>query len=195
MRFEGVILAAGQSARLGRPKALLEVGRETFLVHAARVLRDGGAARLIVVVGDAAEVRSVAEGVGDVVVINPDATTEQIASLRLGLDAVSEAADAVAVLPVDCPLVTVDTVQALAEAAARTTRPVVLPMYNGVGGHPVLVMRPFFQVIRESVAPDGLRGLIVEHGHDVEIVNVPDAGILVDIDTPREYDRFREGAG
>ena len=191
--FEGIVLAAGQSTRLGRPKALLAVGRETFLSQAVRVLGEGGAARIIVVVGDAPEVRSAAESADVTVVVNPDPTSEQLVSLLIGLDAVSEDVDAVAVLPVDCPLVATESVKALAEAAARTAKPIVLPMYNGVGGHPVMLRRPFFDVVRRSTAADGLRGLIVDHGHDVEIINVSDPGILVDIDTAREYDRYVDG--
>lgn len=191
--FEGIVLAAGQSTRLGRPKALLAVGRETFLSQAVRVLGEGGAARIIVVVGDAPEVRSAAESADVTVVVNPDPTSEQLVSLLIGLDAVSEDVDAVAVLPVDCPLVATESVRALAEAAARTAKPIVLPMYNGVGGHPVMLRRPFFDVVRRSAAADGLRGLIVDHGHDVEIINVSDPGILVDIDTAREYDRYVDG--
>ncbi len=66
-------------------------------------------------------------------------------------------------------------------------------MYNGVGGHPVILMRSFFETVLGSRDADGLSGLIIAHGHKVELVTVMDAGILVDIDTPQEYERFIAG--
>lgn len=192
---DGLVLAAGGSGRMGRPKALLEIAGETFLDHAIRVLREGGCRSVYVVAGDAPELHAIVAAQDARLVRNDDPASEQFTSVKLGMRALPADSAAVAVLPVDCPLVQSSTVQTLAVAAARTAKPVVLPMYNGVGGHPVILMRSFFDTVLGARNAEGLSGVIIAHGHKVELVTVMDAGILVDIDTPQEYERFIAGTG
>ncbi len=188
--FDGLILAAGAARRMGRPKALLEIEGQRFLDRAVEVLRAGGCRAVYVVAADVPEVHAAIVAAGAVVVLNDEPGSEQLDSVKCGLRALPDDSAAVAILPVDCPLVAPTTVQALAEAAAHTTLPVVLPMYNGVGGHPVVLRRPFYDTVLHASHPEGLSGIIIAHGHTVELMNVTDPGILVDIDTPQDYDAF-----
>ncbi len=195
IRPDGLVLAAGAAQRMGRPKAFLEVAGETFLDHAVRVLRDGGCRHVYVVTNEDPALQEAVAAAGATVVVNADPRSEQLDSVQLGLRALPEDSVAAAVLPVDCPLVTAPTVQTLTNAALRSTKPVVLPMYNGVGGHPVLLRRPFYDAVLGSRDPEGLSGVIIAHGHQIELLTVTDAGILVDIDTQEEYTRLIGGAG
>lgn len=188
--LDGLILAAGAARRMGRPKALLEIEGERFLDRAVQVLRAGGCREVYVVASALPEVHAAIASAGARVVLNDDPASEQLDSVKCGLRALPDDSAAVAILPVDCPLVAPATVQALAAAAAHTTLPVVLPMYNGVGGHPVVLRRPFYDTVLDASDPEGLSGIIIAHGHDVELMTVTDPGILVDIDTPQEYDAF-----
>ncbi len=190
---DGLILAAGGARRMGRPKALLDVDGERFIDRAVRVLREGGCGEIFVVAAELPELHEAVRELGAVLVRNPGPASEQIDSVRLGLRALPHDSTAAAVLPVDCPLVSPATVQSLAAAAARTTLPIVLPMYNRMGGHPVILRRPFYDVVLGTNHPEGLSGLILQHGHDVELVTVTDPGILVDVDTPEEYARLPDG--
>ncbi len=187
---DGLVLAAGAAGRMGPPKALLEVEGERFIERTVRVLREGGCRRIYVVAAEIPALHDAIASAGAILVRNADPASEQIESVRLGLRALPDDSTAAAVLPVDCPLVSPATVQLLVAAAKRTTLPVVLPMYNGVGGHPVILRRPFYDTVLESEHPEGLSGIIIAHGHDVELVSVTDPGILVDIDTPEEYGRL-----
>lgn len=187
---DGLILAGGAARRMGRPKALLDVEGERFIERTVRMLREGGCRSVYVVATNLPELHEAVEQLGAILVRNENPASEQIDSVRLGLRALPDDSTAAAVLPVDCPLVSSATVQSLAAAASHTTLPVVLPMYNGVGGHPVILRRPFYDIVLDTVHPEGLSGIIIEHGHDVELLPVTDPGILVDIDTPEEYERL-----
>lgn len=191
---DGLVLAAGGSQRMGgRSKALLRIGEETFIEHAMRVLREGGCRTVYVVAGEDAEVQAAVRAAGAELLVNPDATSQQFDSVKIGMHTLPADSTAVAILPVDCPLVTAATVQTLIDTAARSTKPVVLPMYNGVGGHPVMLRRPFYDTVLSAPGMEGLSGVIIDHGHQIHLLTVTDAGILVDIDTEEEYRRIIGG--
>jgi nicotine blue oxidoreductase len=137
-----VLLAAGAGRRFGSPKALVRHEGRLFVEHAARVLQEGGCVPVVVVLGAAAdEVRATASLTGTSIVDNPEWTTGMGSSLRAGLRAVADTADAVAavILPVDTPGVTAAAVRRFValgapDALARAT-------YDGSPGHPVLIGR------------------------------------------------------
>jgi molybdenum cofactor cytidylyltransferase len=187
---DGIVLAAGRSTRMGASKPLLELDGETFLEHAIRTLRAGGCRFVVAVVNEAADwTQRLADVTGAAVVINEDADSEQVDSVRLALEHVPDDAAAVAVLPVDFPRLRATTVRALL-AVFRTHRsPIVLPAYRGETGHPVVLARALFDELRTADLAEGVRSLIAAHADAVQRVAVDDAGILIDIDTPADYRR------
>ena len=189
---DGVVLAAGQSSRMERPKPLLMAGNATFIERALRTLRRAGCRRIHVVANaDATWTRDVASA--DVeIVLNPHADSEPVDSLRLVLDRLPEDTAAVLVLPVDLPLVSEDTATALVRSFRENPGRLILPFHNGVAGHPVVVSRELFDEIRTRHLDEGLRTLIMEHARTLRELKVMDPGILIDIDTPDDYWRFIE---
>src|SRR5690606_33929109 len=138
----GIVLAAGRSRRMGRPKPLLDAGGESFIARAVAVLRAGGCTRVVAVVPAAGErVAQAAETAGADVARNPDADSEQADSLRLALRHVSGDVIGILVLPVDHPLVRDATVAALIRAFLERRPPVVRPVHGGQPGHPTLFDR------------------------------------------------------
>jgi molybdenum cofactor cytidylyltransferase len=187
----GIILAAGASDRMGRPKALLEVGGETFMQRIAGMLHAAGCHRVLVVVNADADWASQAAASLDVeVVANPVAQSEQVDSLRLALLRAGDDVAAALVLPVDLPLMSPDTVRAVVDAYRARPAPLVLPFHNGVAGHPVLLDRALFAEILDGRLEEGIRSLIMDRAKDILEVKVYDPGILVDIDTPDDYWRY-----
>lgn len=152
MRVAGLLLAAGAGRRFGTPKALVSHNGSLFVESAARTLVQAGLEPVVVVLGAAAdEVRASARLDGVTLVDNPDWASGMGSSLRVGLRAVG-AADAVVVLPVDTPGVTVEAVMRLAELSepdvlARAT-------YDGEPGHPVIIGRGHFAGVMASAAGD-----------------------------------------
>jgi molybdenum cofactor cytidylyltransferase len=190
--IDGVILAAGLSTRMERPKPLLMVGADTFVERALRTLRGAGCRRIHVVVNADASWTDdiVAEDVD--VVVNDQLDSEPVDSLRLVLARLDEDVEGVLVLPVDLPLISEGTARALADSFRAEPTSLALPFHNGVAGHPVLVGRALFAEILTRRLDEGLRTLIMERGRTLREVKVTDPGILIDIDTPDDYWRFIE---
>jgi CTP:molybdopterin cytidylyltransferase MocA len=185
----GIVPAAGRSARMGTPKPLLEVDGEPFVGRAVRVLRAGGCMDVIVVVAaGAAAIRSAAEAAGGRVVENPGTASEQVDSVRLALAELPDAA-AAAVLPVDVPYVAAATVEAVLDGWRRSGAPIVVPMHDGVAGHPILLARSVFAEVLQAMLPEGIRSLLDARADRVVTVPVDDAGALVDLDTPADLRR------
>lgn len=189
----GVVLSAGRSARMGEPKALLEVDGRTFLEAAAEALLEGGCREVVVVAG--ATDRGVADAARQLplTLTRAPAGSEQIDSVRTGLDALSPDLLAAVVLPVDHPLVSATTVAALIDASRSDPEAIIRPTRNGRPGHPTLFPRTVWPRLDDPALPRGARSVV--ESPDTRTVNVPvdDAGILADIDTPGDYRRWVAG--
>ena len=190
---DGVILAAGLSSRMERPKPLLNVGSMTFLERAILTLRAAGCRRTWVVVNATEDGTAEAARKHDVeVVLNAQPESEPVDSVRLVLEQVPDDVAAVVVLPVDLPLISEDTVTAVVRSFRENPGALILPFHNGVAGHPVLIGRDLFADIMSRPLEEGLRSLIMESARTLREVKVVDPGILIDIDTPDDYWRFIE---
>jgi molybdenum cofactor cytidylyltransferase len=192
-----IVLAAGRSSRMGRPKALLPIGSsgETFLTHIIRGLRDGGVQRTIVVIGgDAAAVRTALPPDDDSlsIVENPNYEHGQLSSLLVGLSAAEDDdVEAVMVTLVDLPLISAATVQAVIEAYRKSSdAPLVRPRRGSRHGHPVIFSRRLFGELRNADPSTGAKPVVHAHAAEEVNVDVADDGAFTDIDTPEDYERF-----
>lgn len=188
-RYAGVIPSAGASVRMGRPKALLPVGDETFLARTIGALRGGGCDPVFVVVaeGDERAAREAASA-GGRVLINPDPGEGPITSLRLAIAALEDSAAGLVYLPVDHPLVRADTVRALVEAAGSARAELTLPVHEGERGHPAIFGASLFRELSDPTLEGGARTVTYRHLDNALLVEVDDAGVLADIDTPEIYE-------
>jgi molybdenum cofactor cytidylyltransferase len=190
---DGVILAAGLSSRMGQPKPLLEVGSATFAERAVATLHAAGCRTIVLVANTGADwAASLAAESGAVLVVNPRAESEQVDSLRLGVQALPADSEAALVLPVDLPLIAGETASALVRAWRAEPALLYLPFYNTVAGHPVLLDARLYDELLTADLEEGLRTLIIRHARDLGEVKVDDPGILIDIDTPDDYWRHIE---
>ncbi|GII53922.1 4-diphosphocytidyl-2C-methyl-D-erythritol synthase [Planotetraspora thailandica] len=177
----GVLLAAGSGSRFGTPKALVEFAGERLVDRGVRLLRDGGCDPVIVVLGAAD-----ADVPGALTVHNPGWATGMGSSLRAGLDAVPESAQAVVIALVDQPLVTAEAVRRLAAAFAAGAA-VAVATYRGAPRNPVLIARPHFaEVARMATGDVGARPFLRAHPDLVTGVPCDDVGDPADIDVPED---------
>jgi molybdenum cofactor cytidylyltransferase len=186
-----ILLAAGASTRMGRPKALLDVGGQTFVRRILATLREGGVAETVVVVrpGAAALGAEVAAAGCARLVENPDPDRGQLSSLLTGLDAVDRPDVAgVLVMLVDVPLVRPSTVAALLARAAAPAAPILRATHGGRHGHPVVFTRAVFTALRSADPAVGAKPVM--RAFSVEDVDVDDPGVLRDVDTPQDYQRL-----
>jgi molybdenum cofactor cytidylyltransferase len=196
-RLIGIVLAAGESKRMGRPKALLPCPPDghTFVTQAVRTLHTGGIDE-VGVVGrphDSALRTEVSRQARPVVAYLENLTPErgQISSLLVGVS-YAEACDAdgVMVLPVDIPSVKAATVRSLCDAFDRGAARIVRAVYQGRHGHPVIFGRPVFAELRAADLSVGAREVLRRDPARVFEVAVDDPGVLRDVDVPDDYRRL-----
>jgi CTP:molybdopterin cytidylyltransferase MocA len=187
-----VVLAAGKSTRMGRTKALLPLGSDTFLSRIVRTFRAAGVDDVVIVLGHDAE--AVAEmlkarEVSARVVLNPAYESGQLSSLLAGLQMIDRPGVTGMLLTlVDVPLVSADTIRKVIERYRATGAPLVRPVDNHRHGHPVLIDRRLFDALRRSDPATGAKPVVRAHASPAGDVPVDDEGAFLDVDTPAEYD-------
>ena len=190
----GVVLAAGKSSRMGRPKALLPIGPgETFLDRVTRTLFDGGVDQLFVVVGANAETikSQMPDDPRIRMLINPDYEQGQLTSLATALRHIDRATVTGAVVTlIDVPLVSAETVRILITAHRREAASIVRPVSNGRHGHPVIFHSRLFDELCDADPRQGAKVVVRAHAGDIHEVMVDDEGAFVDIDTREDYERW-----
>jgi CTP:molybdopterin cytidylyltransferase MocA len=183
-RVAGVLLAAGEGSRFGRPKALIELDGMTLAGRGVRLLRSGGADPLLVVIGAAAEL-----GLEDVhTVYNPEWRTGMGSSLRAALAALEsvDGIGAAVVALVDQPLVGPEAVRRLI-GAYRDGASVAVAAYDGRPRNPVLIAREHWaDVIASATGDTGARGFLRARPDLVMLVECGDTGSPDDVDTPED---------
>jgi len=180
----GLILAAGESRRMGFPKALLPYREETFLDRLAGLFAARCSPVIVVLGAEAERIRAGGHSPA-AFVVNPDWARGQTTSMQCGLRAVPPHADGVLFTLVDHPAVRPDTIDALLAGPRATLLRV--PRYHGRRGHPIWLSReliPEFLALPETGAA---RDVVHSHAAQTEFLDVDDPGILADIDDPEAY--------
>ena len=181
----GVLLAAGGGRRLGGPKALVELGGVRLIDRGVALLREGGTAPVVAVMGAA-----VVELLGVITVHNPDWRSGMGSSLAVGLGSVPVSAEAAVVALVDQPLVGSGSVRRLI-AAYRAGARVAVAAYHGKPRNPVLLAREHWPAAIALAAGDvGARPFLRAHPDLVTLVECADTGSPDDVDTPQDLARI-----
>jgi len=190
-----IVLAAGKSTRMGRPKATLPLGGgDTFLTRIVRTFTAASVEDVVVVVGHDADAIVASFANVDLVarfVENPDYEHGQLSSLLAGLRVVDRPGVVAALVTlVDVPLVSEATVRAVVNRYRETRAPIVRPVRGNEHGHPVLIDRSLFDAIRHADPAAGAKPIIRANVSAAGDVVVEDAGAFADADTPEDYDRL-----
>jgi len=188
--IRGIVLAAGEGSRIGMPKALLRTSNpaDSFLDRACQVLLEGGADAVVAVVSPAVRAKVRISAAAVTLVTNPDPSAGQLSSLQCGLRGLAAVpGHAALVLPVDVPLVTIETVRAVV-SHWRATRPLVVrPTRDGRHGHPLLLDASLIPELMRSDLPDGARTVVRAHRSDAGELPIDDDGAYLDVDTADDY--------
>ena len=192
----GVVLAAGASSRLGRPKQLLPFrGRPLLEATLARVAAAQLDEIVVVLGGSAAEILAQVKLHGARPVVNPDYREGQSTSLRVGLAAVEDRAEAVVFILGDQPLQSAPVIDALIDTYRRTGAPIVVPSYGGARGNPVLFARVTYPLLHGLTGDQGARPLLRARADLVREVPVDAPAPPADIDTWDDYRAVLVAAG
>jgi len=193
--ISAVVLAAGESSRMGSDKALLMYRGKTFLENIIAALREGCVQRVVVVLGHHAELIQQSVDLSAVeVAVNPEYRHGQTSSLQAGLRLLAAGKlDGVMICLVDHPAITAETVRHLIQHFNSSGEPIVIPQFEGKHGHPVLVGRNVVEQILILGPDQGADTVIHQYREQTEFVDVTDRGVLIDVDDPESYLRLAAG--
>jgi molybdenum cofactor cytidylyltransferase len=192
-RAVAVVTAAGSAERFGGKKLLAPVDGEPLLDHTIRSLLEGGVTEVIVVVGTDArgELERDVNAMNDSrvrPVENPDPSRGMFSSIQVGVATAN--GDALVVLPGDMPYVRPETVRAVI-AKYRERPAIVSPRYKGKRGHPVVMPLSLRDEIAATAPTANLHEVIKHHQDERVDLDVDDAGVVRDVDTPADLERPR----
>ncbi len=186
--INAIVLAAGASQRMGKPKPLLRFQDETFLEHMVTVLQGSRVDGVTVVLGPQADAVMCTLDLSEVeVVVNSDYTQGQLSSLLAGLKRIPAESEAILMCLVDHPFLTTALVDQMIEAFIRTKAPIVIPTFERRRGHPTLFSQAVFDELLCAPMDQGARWVVYAHEDRVLEVPVVDRSLLLGINTPDEY--------
>jgi molybdenum cofactor cytidylyltransferase len=191
--ISAVVLAAGSSRRMGKPKMTLPWGDTSVIGHVLRVLQDAEVQSIVVVTGAAREaVQRVCRLAGVTVVFNPrHRDGEMLASLQVGLKSLGAETDAALIVLGDQPSIAESTVRQVIQAHQGDGALLVVPSYRMRRGHPWLVARPLWTALLDAQVPATPRDFLNLHASHIAYVEVGTPSILEDLDTQADYLKSR----
>jgi molybdenum cofactor cytidylyltransferase len=180
-----LILAAGESSRIGWPKALLKIGHQTFADCILKKCRSVGLQSVYIVTGPDHE--AIAPHVSVPCIKNEDYMHGQISSLQKGIRGLAKEVSEILVWPVDQPLIQENTVNEILRAYERERKPLTIPVYQTHKGHPVLYNSDVMKTVLTFEPHRTAKDLVTLF--DACLVTVGDPAVVIDIDTQEDYER------
>lgn len=191
-----VVLSAGESSRMGEPKALLPIDGQTFIERIVTALKNSGLARIVVVLGfNAAEMRRKIEHLPVEIVVNPNYKQGQLSSLQAAVRHLESdsSCDGMLVHLVDHPYIDPGLVRAMLQRFNDSKKLVVVPRHQGKRGHPVIFSRALFSELLNAPMDEGAKAVVNAHRDETLEIDTEDVGITLDIDTPELYRQHVKG--
>ena len=186
-----VILAAGDSSRMGYPKALLPLGADTFLSHILKTLDALALPAARVVLGlHEPRIRPLLQGQRARILINPDPARGQASSIRLALASLDPDTAGCLIWPVDQPLVSPDLVRSLMRLFAESSAAIALPRCQGRAGHPAIFGRAMIRELLTAPLEANPKLVVARHAPETVWLETGESGTVEDIDTPEDYFRL-----
>jgi molybdenum cofactor cytidylyltransferase len=191
-----IVLAAGLSKRMGKPKMLLPWGGKRVIEQVVDTLSHSGISEIIVVAGEfLMEMENLLANRNAKVVKNPYYSNgEMTASLQAGLSVLSGETTEVMVVLGDQPFLEETIVSNLMKTSQATTQSIVMPSVNHKRGHPWIIKKVLLQEIMEIRPPSTLRDFIRKHDAEIEYLVVTEDNVIRDMDTPEDYERLKPKA-
>lgn len=192
-RVRAVVLAAGQSRRMGQTKQLLPWGETTVLGQTLRNVAQSSVFDMVVVTGhEAPAVAAIAAAAGAAAIHNPDyAAGEMLSSLQTAVRQMEPHIAAVLVILADQPMIPATALDALLVAYWQERGDLIAPVYQGQRGNPVLIDQAYFPALLALPPGAAPRDLLRQHAAELHLVDVDTDAVLRDLDYPAEYEQQR----
>jgi molybdenum cofactor cytidylyltransferase len=185
-----VILSAGESRRMGRPKALLPIDGQTFIERIVAALKQTKVGKIIVILGhNARELQSKISHLPVEILINTDYKLGQLSSLQLAVRNLQSDLDCDGMLVhlVDHPYLAPALVEEMIRRFYETKKRIIVPKFHGKRGHPVIFSNALFDEILSAPMEEGAKAVVNAHRAETLEIETEEEGIAVDIDTPELY--------
>ena len=194
-RVGAVVLAAGSSSRMGEAKQLLPLADSTVLERTLQNLNAAKVDEIVLILGFSAE--TIRQRISDSpmknlrIVVNHKYGQGMATSLRTGLAALSENTDAALIVLGDQPFIRPETLDRIIDQYRQSDAQIVIPIFQGSRGNPVLLDRSVFHEVMALQGDIGCRAIFGNHLDGIVKAEVDDIGILLDIDSKEDYERLR----
>jgi len=186
--ISAIILAAGMSTRMGRPKQLLKVGSSTLIRIVTENVLMSNVDELLVVTGY--QQKKVSAAINDLpvrVIFNQRYKDGQGTSLAQGVKSMSECASAFMVFMVDQPLISASLINMIIDEFLNRGCVALRPIYNCLPGHPVIFSSSLREELTKLSGDEGARQVLKKLADRVEYIEVPNEAVIFDIDTPKDF--------
>jgi molybdenum cofactor cytidylyltransferase len=185
----GIVLAAGESRRMGRQKLLLPYAGVPVIRHIVNVLLESDVDAIGVVTGkDDAPVEECLVDVHVQFMHNEHYKNGMLSSVRKGVELAQELDTDMMLLLGDQPMIKVEVVNKLLSGWREKEKGIHVASYHSRGGHPVVIHRSFYDEILNEFENEGLRGLMKKHSEQVSKIEMSDERVLMDMDSPADYE-------
>ena len=189
--INAIVLAAGESRRMGMLKPLLPFDHENFLEHILNVLKSSDVDEITVVLGAKAETVKESVDLSNVsVVINEEYEKGQLSSLFAALRQISRQTRAILLCLVDHPFITSELVNDIIRKFKETASPVIIPVYNKKRGHPTLFSEVLFEDLLNAPLDKGARYIVYSNEDKLVELDTYEKGACIGINTPEEYEFY-----